>query len=103
VLRLHVGSDMMAAPIRMPADPLFGLEEIPLENRSMAMEAETRYLLRETTDGPPALAIAVRTLFALLAAAWIASMLIGGRRILEQPATADQSSSSSRSRASLKV
>ena len=103
VLRLHVGSDMMAAPIRMPADPLFGLEEIPLENRSMAMEAETRYLLRETTDGPPALAIAVRTLFALLAAAWIAAMIIGGRRVIEQPAATGQSSSSSRSRASLKV
>jgi hypothetical protein len=84
VLRLHVGSDMMAVPIRMPADPLFDLEEIPLEDRAMAFEAETRYLLRETNDGPPALAIAVRLLFAALAAAWVAAMINGGRRISQQ-------------------
>jgi hypothetical protein len=98
-----VGSDMMAVPIRMPADPLFGLDEIPLEDRTMAMEGETQYLLRETNDGPPALAIAVRTLFALLAAAWIAAMIVAGRRLIDQRAPVDQSSSSSRSSASLKV
>ncbi len=81
VLRLHVGSDMMAAPIRMPADPMFDLEEIPLEDRAMAFEAETRYLLRETNDGPPALAVAVRLLFVALAAAWLAAMCNGGRRL----------------------
>lgn len=81
LLRLHRGSDMMAAPIRMPADPEFDLEAIPAESRTMAFEAETIYLLRETNDGPGGLAIAVRILYALLAAAWISAMVTASRRV----------------------
>ena len=81
MLRLHRGSDMMALPIRMPADPEFGLEAIAAEDRSMAFGSETEYLLRETTDGPPGLGIAVRLLYAVLAIAWFTAMIIASRRI----------------------
>ena len=81
MLRLHRGSDMMALPIRMPADPEFGLEAIAAEDRSMAFGSETEYLLRETTDGPPGLGIAVRLLYALLAIAWFTAMIIASRRV----------------------
>ncbi len=81
LLRLHRGSDMMAVPIRMPADPEFGLEAIPVESRTMAFEEETTYLLREATDGPGGLAVAVRLLYAGLAVAWIAAMITASVRV----------------------
>ena len=81
MLRLHRGSDMMAVPIRMPADPEFGLESIAADDRTMAFGAETEYLLRETQDGPPGLAIAVRLLYAALAIAWLAAMITASRRV----------------------
>lgn len=81
LLRLHRGSDMMAVPIRMPADPEFGLDAIPAEDRTMAFDSETEYLLREATDGPSGLAIAVRLLYAALAIAWFAAMIVASRRV----------------------
>jgi hypothetical protein len=91
LLRLHRGSDMMAVPIRMPADPEFGLEAIPAESRTSAFETETTYLLREATDGPPGLGIAVRLLYAALAAAWVAAMIVASRKVarLREPAGED--------------
>ena len=90
LLRLHRGSDMMAVPIRMPADPEFGLEAIPAEDRTMAFEAETAYLLREATDGPAGLGIAVRLLYGALSLAWLAAMITASRRVarLHEPAEA---------------
>jgi hypothetical protein len=81
MLRIHRGSDMMALPIRMPADPEFGLESIAAEDRSMAFGSETEYLLRETTDGPPGLGIAVRLLYGLLTIAWLTAMITACRRV----------------------
>ncbi len=81
MLRLHVGSDMMAVPLRMPADPEFGLDAIPLEDRTQPFESERHYLLRETTDGPQGLAIAVRLLYAALTVAFLAAMIVASRRV----------------------
>jgi hypothetical protein len=81
LLRLHVGSDMMAVPLRMPPDPEFGLEAIPLEDRTQPFESERQYLLREATDGPQGLAVAVRLLYAALTVAFLAAMITASRRI----------------------
>lgn len=81
LLRLHVGSDMMAVPLRLPADPELGLEAIPLEDRTQAFESERRYLLRETSDGAAGLATAVRLLYATLTLAWLAAMIVASRRV----------------------
>lgn len=81
LLRLHRGSDMMALPIRLPADPELGLQAYPLEDRSMAFGEETEYLLRETNEGPPGLEIAVRLLYAVLAVGWFTAMIVASRRI----------------------
>lgn len=81
LLRLHVGSDMMAVPLRLPADPEFDLEAIPLQDRTQAFESERQYLLREATEGPQALAIAVRLLYAALTVAFLAAMIVSSRRV----------------------
>lgn len=81
LLRLHRGAEMMTVPIRLPADPEIGEPEIPAQDRTAAFEDETRYLLRETTDGPAWLAIIVQGLFALLTSAWVAAFAVAGAHI----------------------
>jgi hypothetical protein len=81
LLRLHRGAEMMTVPIRLPADPEIGEPEIPAVDRAMAFEAETRYLLRETREGPPALAISVQVLFVVLLASWAVAFAIASSRI----------------------
>jgi hypothetical protein len=81
LLRLHRGAEMMTVPIRLPADPEIGEPEIPATDRVAAFEEETRYLLRETTDGPAVLGVGVRALFALLVSAWVAAFAVAGTRI----------------------
>lgn len=92
LVRLHVGTDMMAVPIRMPADPEFGLAALPAQDRSMDFASEREYLLRETSDGPAALAIAVRVLYGVLTVAWVAAMITASRRVarLHGPAVHDR-------------
>jgi hypothetical protein len=81
LLRLHRGAEMMTVPIRLPADPEIGEPEIPAVDRTVAFEDETRYLLRETTDGPMGLAIAVRLLFVALVAAWVWAFALASSRV----------------------
>lgn len=81
LLRLHRGAEMMTVPIRLPADPEIDAPEIPAVDRTAAFEAETRYLLRETTDGPAWPALLVRALFVLLLTAWITAFAKAGTRI----------------------
>lgn len=81
LLRLHRGTEMMTVPVRLPADPEIGEPEIPATDRTAAFEPETRYLLRETSDGPAWPERGVRGLFVLLVAAWVAAFCVAGSRI----------------------
>jgi hypothetical protein len=81
LLRLHRGAEMMTVPIRLPADPEIGEPEIAAVGGSAVFEAETRYLLRETTDGPPVLAVVVKGLFALLVTSWVVAFGVASARI----------------------
>ena len=91
LLRLHRGAQMMTIPIRLPADPEIGEPEIPATDRVAAFEEETRYLLRETTDGPAVLGVGVRALFALLVSAWVAAFAVAGIRIARGRGTPSES------------
>jgi hypothetical protein len=81
LLRLHRGAEMMTVPIRLPADPEIGEPEIPAVDRVAPFEEETRYLLRETTEGPPLMAPAVKGLFVVLVGAWVTAFAVAGSRI----------------------
>ena len=51
LLRLHRGTEMMAVPVYLPADPEIDEPEIPAVDRTAAFESERDYLLRETHSG----------------------------------------------------
>ncbi|MEX1162656.1 MAG: hypothetical protein WEB03_03650 [Nitriliruptor sp.] len=86
LLRLHRGAEMMTIPVRLPADPDIGEPEIEPRSRTAAFEAETRYLLRETTEGPPALRIAVTAVFILLVGAWVVAFSLASTRLASRAA-----------------
>jgi hypothetical protein len=87
LLRLHRGAEMMAVPIRLPADPEYDLEEVPARDRTAAFEPERRYLQREAdaADGP--FALAVYALVAVLVAGWVVSFGMAVSRIGRRPRT----------------
>jgi hypothetical protein len=88
LLRLHRGAEMMAVPIRLPADPEYELDEVPARDRTAAFEPERRYLQREAdaADGP--FALGVYALVAVLVVAWVASFSVAVSRISRRPARA---------------
>jgi hypothetical protein len=57
VLRLHRGAELLSAPIYLPEDAEIGVEEIPVEDRTIELADETSILMREVKDGPAATAI----------------------------------------------
>ncbi|HEY8525788.1 MAG TPA: hypothetical protein VIL48_12525 [Acidimicrobiales bacterium] len=80
LLRLHRGRELMAAPIRMPADPELDLPEVPAEDRQVALTGERPLLMRETEPGTGLLAPAIHGLLAAAVAAWAATFaLVAGR------------------------
>jgi hypothetical protein len=81
LLRLHRGSEMMAVPVRLPADPEIGKGEVPAVDRRAPFVNERRYLLRETHGGAAWFAIVVDTFLALVAIAWITAFAVVSQRI----------------------
>ena len=83
LVRLHRnGSELMAAPIWFPDDPEIGEPEIPAVDRTIAMGAETQYLLRETEEGDlPWLTPVVHGYLALTVLGWLLAFVVGVRRI----------------------
>ncbi|HUP68824.1 MAG TPA: hypothetical protein VM142_03305 [Acidimicrobiales bacterium] len=69
---LQRGSQVMAAPIYLPADPEIGAPAVPaLAERRVAFSRNTEILLRETKDGPAWPAIAAYLGVAVVASMWI--------------------------------
>ena len=72
LLRLHRGSDMMAVPVRLPADPEIGAPAVPAADRAAAFDRDTRLLLREQRPGPAWPALTAYGGVALITACWLA-------------------------------
>jgi hypothetical protein len=87
LLRLHRGSEMMAVPVRLPADPEIGKGEIPAVDRRVQFVNERRYLLRETHGGAAWFAIVVDAFLVLVAIAWITAFVLASQRV--RPRSAD--------------
>ena len=81
LLRLHRGAEMMAVPIRLPADPDYDLAEVPAEDRRTRFVAEQRFLQREADRPAGALALLVYALAIGLALAWIVAFIFAARRV----------------------
>jgi hypothetical protein len=81
LLRLHRGAEMMAIALRLPADPEYGLAEVPAEDRTEPFVGEQRYLQREADAPGGWLAWFVYSLVVVLTAAWIAAMVLAAIRI----------------------
>lgn len=81
LLRLHRGTEMMALPIYLPADPEIHEPAIPAVDRTMAFESERRYLLRETHDGNQWLSPVIHLTLAAVAAVWALAFVVAVRRL----------------------
>ena len=97
LLRLHRGSEMMAVPLFLPADPGIDKPEIPAEDRTMDFRSEREYLLRETHSGngwlSPAIHLTLLGVCAMWALAFTSTVRYlapGGGR--PRPPTAEQRS-----------
>ena len=91
LLRLHRGDEMMAVPIRLPADPEYDLEEVPAVDRTVDFVAERRFLQREADAAGGLFATGVYLLVALLVAGWVTSLSWAVRRIGRDPSSAPAS------------
>jgi hypothetical protein len=87
LLRLHRGSEMMAVPVRLPADAEIGKPEIPAVSRTADFVNERRYLLRETHGGAAWFAVLIDGLLVLVAIAWITAFVLASQRV--RPSSAD--------------
>ena len=76
LVRLHRGSEVMAVPVYMPADPEIGASELPAVDRTARFERDSRLLMRESHAGSPWPARIIFGTQAGIVAAWIT--VIGG-------------------------
>lgn len=81
LVRLHRGSEVMAVPVYMPADPEIGAPEIPAVGRTVRFERDSRYLMRESRTGSPWTARFVFTTQAIIVAVWIAVIGLVARQV----------------------
>ena len=82
VVSLQRGSEVMAAPVYLPADPSIGAEAVPLvPERSGPFVRNTTLLLREQHPGPQWPAVAVWVGFVTALAVWIGLMAVTAMRV----------------------
>ena len=81
LVRLHRGSDLMAVPVYMPADPEIGAREIPLGDRTVALTRDTQLLMRESRGGPPMVARGVFAGLGVIAIVWIFVLTFAATRV----------------------
>ena len=84
MVSLMRGSEVMAAPVYLPADPEIGASAVPaLPERRTAFVRNTDVLLREAKNGPAWPAALAYAGVALVTAAWVALFAFTGRRLVE--------------------
>jgi hypothetical protein len=81
LVRLHRGNELMAFPVRLPADPEIGEPEIPAVNRSGPFVGEKEFLMRESESGAAWFSIVIYVLLAGVAAAWATAFAVASQRI----------------------
>jgi hypothetical protein len=92
LLRLHRGTEMMAIPIWLPADPEIGAPEIAIVDRTERFIKEQRFLLREQRPGPAWFSYVIYVGLGLIAAGWVSGFAYTARQITrrdEQAAPVD--------------
>jgi hypothetical protein len=81
LVRLHRGGELMAFPVRLPADPEIGEPEIPADARAGPFVGEKEFLMREAEAGGGWLAPAIYVLLSGMAAAWVAGFVLASQRV----------------------
>ena len=81
LVRLHRGAELMAVPVRLPADPEIGEPEIPAVDRSVDFSSEKQFLMRESEENDAWLAIVIYVLLTGVAAAWIGAFVVASQRV----------------------
>lgn len=82
MVSLQRGSEVMAVPIYLPADPEIGAPEVPaLPERTERFVRNTTILLREVRGGPAGAAIAAYSGLAVVVAIFITLIAVTARRI----------------------
>ena len=82
VVSLQRGSEVMATPVYLPADPSIGAEAVPLvPERVGPFVRNTTLLLREQHPGPAGPAVAVWLGFATALAVWVGLMAMTAVRV----------------------
>jgi hypothetical protein len=71
LVRLHRGSEVMAVPVYMPADPEIGASEVPAVDRTATFQRDSRLLMRESHAGSPWPARIIFGTQAAIVAVWI--------------------------------
>jgi hypothetical protein len=85
MLRLHAGSGMQAVPVWLPADEALDAAEVPAVDGERPFQREKSILQREATGDNVGLERAAYVALALLAAAWMAVLSWGLRRLDPTP------------------
>ncbi|HVL06591.1 MAG TPA: hypothetical protein VM388_11415 [Acidimicrobiales bacterium] len=82
MVSLQRGSEVMAVPIYLPADPEIGAPEVPaVAERTEPFVRNTTILLREVRGGPPGTAIIAYSGLAVVVATFIALIAVTARRV----------------------
>ena len=82
VVSLQRGSEVMAAPVYLPADPSIGAEAVPLvPERSGPFVRNTTLLLREVHPGPTWPAVTVWIGFMAAMVVWVGLMALTAVRV----------------------
>jgi hypothetical protein len=75
LVRLHVGSSIVAVPIYMPADPAIGASAIPAESQfTRAFVEDKELLLREAKDTQPWLSYIAYVILVGIVVCWIVAL-----------------------------
>lgn len=87
LIRLHRDDEMMAAPVYLPEDEEIGEPEIPAEDRDVAFQSETDFLLRETVEGNAWFKWVIYGLLAIAAVLWLVAFCIAVPKIRQERRT----------------
>jgi hypothetical protein len=81
LVRLHRGDELMAFPVRLPADPEIGEPELPAVDRSGPFVGEKAFLLREAEAGDAWYSVLIYVLLTGVAVAWMTGFALASQRI----------------------
>ena len=82
VVYLASGPELLAAPIYLPPDPVYGSRGYPADPvATRRLEPSQRLLTSESHGGPPGVALAAYLVLAVVAAGWFVSLALAAARL----------------------